>query len=110
MLTMPFQRKGIDPGKKCLSMRINFMETTEIQIYRRLCFLFYSLSNSILPHKFLTKIAIITETILSNKAIFPTEVHGSMEKFLPGYSNMAIQIHFLQSKWQERYLILIPTC
>ena len=53
-------------------MRIDFMETTEIQ-------------------KFLT------------------EFRGSTEKFLPGYSNMAIQIHFLQSNWQERYLILILT-
>ena len=54
-------------------MRIDFMETTEIQ-------------------KFLT------------------EFRGSTEKFLPGYSNMAIQIHFLQSNWQERYLILILIC
>ena len=72
------------------------METTEMQKYGRLFFI--PLSTSILPHKFLTKIAIITETILSNKAIFPTECQGSMEKFLPGYSKMAIQIHSLQSK------------
>ena len=91
-------------------MRIDFMETTEIQKYGRLCFLFHSLSISILLHKFLTEIAIITETILSNKAIFLTELPGSTEKFLPGYSNMAIQIHFLKSNWQERYLILILTC
>ena len=54
-------------------MRIDFMETTEIQ-------------------KFLP------------------EFRGSTENFLPGYSNMAIQIHFLQSNWQERYLILILIC
>ena len=66
--------------------------------------------SSILPHKFVTKIAIITETILSNKAIFSTEFQDSTQKFLPGYLNIAIQIHFLQSKWQERYLMLILTC
>ena len=91
-------------------MRIDIMETTEIQKYGRLCFLFHSLSISILPHKFLTEIAIITETILFNKAIFLTEFRGSTEKFLPGYSSKAIQIHLLKSNWQERYLILILTC
>ena len=86
------------------------MGTTKIQKNEWLYSLFHSLSTSILPHKFVTKIAIITETILSNKAIFSTEFQDSTEKFLPGYLNIAIQIHFLQSKWQERYLMLILTC
>ena len=79
-------------------MRTKFILTTEIQKYGILCFLLYSLSNSILPHKCPTKIVIIMETILSNKAISPTEFGDSKETFLPGYSKMAIQMHFLQSK------------